>query len=317
MSIGLNTEYNLQGYGNGSIYGYGTPRVQKDRKKEDDILDDLSKRFKNADISVGNESSFPIKGAQKEFSVIFSEDEMNILKNGSDDEKEKLYKTIESSIKTLTDLGEKLKDNKDYGKFDLGLSINNGNVVSYLADDGKNSYSAGSIDDFIKEISNRNKEQYNETEYSLNKKSKTERDSIVKQMKADAEQRQQQLMSMVKKMISGQAGAYGKATGDDFWKMLSSGNFTVDPATRAQAQKDISEDGYWGVKKTSQRLFDFASALAGDDVDKMKEMQSAIEKGFKMAAKSWGKELPGICKDTFDATNKLFDEYYRSKGVTE
>ena len=52
-------------------------------------------------------------------------------------------------------------------------------------------------------------------------------------------------------------------------------------------------------------------------MEKMKEMQSAIEKGFKMATKSWGKELPGICKDTFDATNKLFDDYYKSKDITE
>ena len=50
-----------------------------------------------------------------------------------------------------------------------------------------------------------------------------------------------------------------------------------------------SEDGYWGVKQTSQRLFDFASALAGDDVDKMKEMQAAMEKGYKMATKAWGR----------------------------
>ena len=164
MSMGINTEYNRQGYGNSSIYGYGAQGLQKDQKKEDDILDDLSKRFKNADISVGNESSFPIKSAQKEFSVILSEDEMNILKNGSDEEKEKLYQTIESSIKTLSDLSEKMKDDEDYGKFDLGLSISNGNIISYLANDGKNSYSAGSIEDLIKEISNRNKEQDKETE---------------------------------------------------------------------------------------------------------------------------------------------------------
>lgn len=46
------------------------------------------------------------------------------------------------------------------------------------------------------------------------------------------------------------------------------GDFTVDAATKAQAQKDISEDGYYGVKQTSERLFDFASALAGDDVER-------------------------------------------------
>ncbi len=111
---------------------------------------------------------------------------------------------------------------------------------------------------------------------------------------------------------------YGKATGNDIWKTLASGNFTVDPTTKAQAQKDISEDGYWGVKQTSQRLFDFASALAGDDVEKMKEMQAAMEKGFKMATKAWGKELPGICSETMSAANKLFEDYYKSKeSVTE
>jgi len=27
----------------------------------------------------------------------------------------------------------------------------------------------------------------------------------------------------------------------------------------------------------------------------------------------WGSDLPGICKDTFDAANKLFEDYYASK----
>lgn len=53
-------------------------------------------------------------------------------------------------------------------------------------------------------------------------------------------------------------------------------------------------------------MFDFASALAGDDVDKMKEMQAAMGKGYKMATKAWGRELPSISKDTLDAANKLF-----------
>ena len=81
----------------------------------------------------------------------------------------------------------------------------------------------------------------------------------------------------------------------------------------AKAKEDVSEDGYWGVKQTSQRLFDFASALAGDDPEKMKEMQKAMEKGFKQATHAWGKDLPGICGDTLSAANKLFDDYYASK----
>ena len=153
--------------------------------------------------------------------------------------------------------------------------------------------------------------------YNINKMSEGERSALVEKMKAETEDRQRQLIDIVQKTLSGQAGAYGKATGDDFWKKLAGGNFTVDAATKAQAQKDIGEDGYWGVKQTSQRLFDFASALAGDDVEKMKKMQAAMEKGYRLATKSWGRDLPGISKDTLDAANQLFDDYYKSKGVSE
>ena len=150
--------------------------------------------------------------------------------------------------------------------------------------------------------------------YSKTKMSEADRSELVKQLKADMDARKEQLVNIVNQSLFGQTNAFGKATDDEsIWRKLSSGNFTVDPATRTQAQKDIAEDGYWGVKQTSQRLFDFASALAGDDVEKMKEMQAAMEKGFKKATKVWGKELPSICSETMSAANKLFEDYYKSK----
>ena len=150
--------------------------------------------------------------------------------------------------------------------------------------------------------------------YSINKMSKEERASLVKQLKADQESREKSLVDLVQKMIGKQAQAFGIATGDDsIWKIFAEGNFTVDEATKAQAQEDISEDGYWGVKQTSQRLFDFASALAGDDVDKMRQMQAAMEKGFGQAKEAWGRDLPEISGKTLDAANALFEEYYKSK----
>lgn len=125
-------------------------------------------------------------------------------------------------------------------------------------------------------------------------------------------------MNLVNQMFTKQAGTYSFAKNqtedsDSIWKFLAGGEYTVDAATKKQAQEDIAEDGYWGIKQTSQRLFDFASALAGDDVDKMKEMQKAMEKGFGEATKLWGKDLPQISQDTLEAANKLFDEYYKSK----
>lgn len=149
--------------------------------------------------------------------------------------------------------------------------------------------------------------------YSVNKMSKEERAALVSQLKADAEARQSQLMQLVQKMMSQQTNAYGQA--NDIWRFLASGEYTVDPATKAQAQADIAEDGYYGVEQTSARIFDFASALAGDDVDKMKEMQEAFEKGFKKAEAIWGGKLPDISYQTQDAVNKKFEDYYAANGV--
>lgn len=164
-------------------------------------------------------------------------------------------------------------------------------------------------------IYEKSEEKTDKSTYKINRMSAEDRNKIADQLRSEAEQRQQQLVNLVQKTLSGQVNSYGIATEDDIWKTLASGNFTVDPATKAQAQEDISEDGYWGVKQTSQRLFDFASALAGDDVDKMKEMQAAMEKGFKQATKTWGRELPSICSDTINAANQLFEDYYKSKEV--
>ena len=145
--------------------------------------------------------------------------------------------------------------------------------------------------------------------YSINKMSAEDRAALVQKLKQEQLDRKSQLSSLVQQMFSKQAGTSKLAD------LFSPENLkNVSAADIAQAKEDVSEDGYWGVKQTSQRLFDFASALAGDDVEKMKEMQAAMEKGFKQATKAWGEDLPGICNDTLSAANKLFDDYYTSKN---
>lgn len=152
--------------------------------------------------------------------------------------------------------------------------------------------------------------------YSVTKMSSEDRAELVKQMKQDLADRQGQLIDLVNRTISKQGNRFGEA--NDMWKFLAEGNYKVDAATKEQAQKDISEDGYFGVKKTAQRLFDFASALAGDDVEQMKKMQDAVAKGFKQAQGAWGGELPDISKDTLKAVNQMFDDYYDAKNtITE
>lgn len=137
--------------------------------------------------------------------------------------------------------------------------------------------------------------------------SQTDRTALVQQMKADQESYQSRFISMVQEMMSGQTNAYGQS--NNIWRFLASGNYTVDAETKAQAQQSISEDGYYGVKQTSQRMFQFAMALTGGDATKMQEMKAAVEKGYKQAEKTWGGSLPEISQQTLAATNQLFDDY--------
>lgn len=130
--------------------------------------------------------------------------------------------------------------------------------------------------------------------------------ALIQKLKADAEARTSQLKNLVEQMMGKQVNAFGQA--NDIWKFLASGDYEVDPATKAQAQADIAEDGYWGVEATSSRIIDFATALTGGDPDKVEEMREAFKKGYAMAEETWGGELPEISKQTYDAVMKKFDE---------
>lgn len=140
--------------------------------------------------------------------------------------------------------------------------------------------------------------------------------ALIAKLKADADQRAQQLQSIVEQLMTKQGNTYNKANGlKGLYESLN-----VDPATRAQAQADIAEDGYWGVEQTSSRIFDFAMALSGGDPDKMEEMREAFLKGYKQAEKAWGDSLPDISKRTYDAVIEKFDNYKKensTSGVTE
>lgn len=145
---------------------------------------------------------------------------------------------------------------------------------------------------------------------------KKDHSAIVAQLKADQEARQKQLLDIVQKTISQQGQTFGLASGDDMWKFLAKGNFTVSADVKSQAMADIADDGYWGVEQTSDRILDFAKALAADDPDQADKLFDAFKKGFSQATKSWGQKLPDISQRTYDAVEKKFNEWKNSAKKT-
>lgn len=139
--------------------------------------------------------------------------------------------------------------------------------------------------------------------------------ALVNKLKEDAEQRTAQLRSLVEKIMTKQGAAIG--TADSMWSFLAKGDFEVDAATKAQAEKDIAEDGYWGVEQTSDRILDFAKALSGNDPEKADLLLDAFKKGFAEATKSWGDKLPDISQRTYDAVVEKFENWKNGTETAE
>ena len=135
-------------------------------------------------------------------------------------------------------------------------------------------------------------------------------EEVIARLKADAEMRYNQLVELVTKLINKQGGVFADA--NEMWNALREGKVEVDPETRAKAQADIAEDGYWGVNATSDRIIDFAKALTGGDPAKLNDMMEAFKQGYAQAEKTWGGKLPEISQQTYDAViekfNKLMEE---------
>jgi len=80
----------------------------------------------------------------------------------------------------------------------------------------------------------------------------------------------------------------------------------------------ISEDGFFGVSQTSQRVADFVLSFSGDDLEKLEKGREGIVRGFEEAQEMWGGELPQISYDTQAKTLELIDaKIAELKGSTE
>lgn len=143
---------------------------------------------------------------------------------------------------------------------------------------------------------------------------------LVAKLKAESDAKAEQFRSLVEDMLFKQGKTLSLT--DNIYAMLRKGEIEVTPEVQAQAKKDIAEDGYWGVEQTSERLFSFAKAISGDNAEMADKLIAAVEKGFKQATKTWGDELPDLCKKTLDATIEKLNHWKESlnngtKDVTD
>ena len=134
----------------------------------------------------------------------------------------------------------------------------------------------------------------------------------ISELKASVDTKLQGLKDSVKSMLENQGLKY-----QDVLSQLNSPDksddtsqfIKIDDATRANAQAEISEDGFWGVKQTSSRIVDFAKAISGEDKSKLDTLKSAIKEGFDSAKDYFGGNLPAISQETYDSVITSLDNW--------
>ncbi|EAC1262254.1 hypothetical protein PYP62_000450 [Campylobacter coli] len=126
---------------------------------------------------------------------------------------------------------------------------------------------------------------------------------------------QQQTMSTVLNTSNAQAGI-NDLLGDNDLNSVKSMLSDIDFASLGYNGKNpltmntdelnqlISEEGFFGIDNTANRIADFVIKGAGNDVEKLKKGLEGIKQGFEQAEKIWGGELPQISQDTIEATIK-------------
>ncbi|MDE7476603.1 MAG: hypothetical protein K2M91_01400 [Lachnospiraceae bacterium] len=184
---------------------------------------------------------------------------------------------------------------------------NNSTTDLYAVEAEKKESTSSKVDTSKSEAAaSTNKNENGAAVYDKTKLSEDDRKTIVEQLKADQAKRQSQMTDLVHNMLSTQTNTFGQA--NNIWQFLAKGNYTVDAATQKKAQEAISEDGYWGVKQTSDRIVSFATALAGNDSKQLEKMRDAFLKGYEKAEKTWGGKLPSISQQTYDAVLDKLDK---------
>jgi hypothetical protein len=133
----------------------------------------------------------------------------------------------------------------------------------------------------------------------------------IDEIKADFARNTESFKKMVEAMIEKQGKKVNQVLKD-----LAEGKdveITVDSETQAAAQAAISEDGYFGVNKTSERIVDFAKALSGGDKSKIETLRNAFKEGFESAKEAFGGELPEISQQTYDKVMQGFDDWAKEE----
>lgn len=92
---------------------------------------------------------------------------------------------------------------------------------------------------------------------------------------------------------------------------LSNIGYEGKPITELSTQEAtelISDEGFFGITQTSDRVANFVFSFSGDNIELLEKGREGIVQGFEEAKEMFGGELPEISYQTQERTLQLIDE---------
>jgi DNA polymerase III alpha subunit (gram-positive type) len=105
----------------------------------------------------------------------------------------------------------------------------------------------------------------------------------------------------------------------EFKDFLSDIGYTGKPIaslSQDEAKELVSEEGFFGIKETSQRIADFVILGSGGDEKLLRAGREGAIEGFKQAEKMWGGKLPEIAYETIEKTLGKIDNALMENGFS-
>ncbi len=118
----------------------------------------------------------------------------------------------------------------------------------------------------------------------------------------NADDQYAQLQRLVSASFIEQGMAAELAVSDDETK-------AIEDISAEEAAELISEDGYWGVAQTSERIVNFAIEMTDADPERVQEVRDGLLEGFAAAKEALGGFLPEISEQTIATVLEQYDVY--------
>ncbi|QFR49576.1 hypothetical protein FJR48_07445 [Sulfurimonas lithotrophica] len=106
---------------------------------------------------------------------------------------------------------------------------------------------------------------------------------------------------------------------EEFQNFLSEIGYSGKPIaelSQDEAAELVSEDGFFGIKQTSERIANFVINGANGDEKLLRAGREGMLEGFKQAEQMWGGELPEISQKTMKAATEMVDKAMTDLGFS-